>query len=70
MSGFDGKLVPHGDGYTALVDDTGQVVCLYKDGCAFCERMKDQGETFFPSHEASSGCRSGGHPHCTCDTCF
>lgn len=23
-----------------------------------------------PSHEASQRCRSGRHPHCTCDTCF
>lgn len=23
-----------------------------------------------PSHEASPRCKSGRHPHCTCDTCF
>ena len=26
--------------------------------------------TFFPPHRASSLCQSGGHNHCTCDTCF
>jgi hypothetical protein len=23
-----------------------------------------------PSHKASEWCKSGKHPHCTCDTCF
>lgn len=25
---------------------------------------------FAPSHKALSSCRSGGYPHCTCDSCF
>jgi len=25
---------------------------------------------FAPRHKASTGCKSGGHNHCTCDTCF
>jgi hypothetical protein len=25
---------------------------------------------FAPSHEASSLCKSGKKPHCTCNTCF
>lgn len=42
----------------------------YHDGCPFCEREKAAGNTFFPPHNASKRCRSGGHNHCTCDTCF
>lgn len=25
---------------------------------------------FAPPHKPSERCRSGKHPHCTCDTCF
>lgn len=25
---------------------------------------------FAPSHRASKYCKSGGHAHCSCDTCF
>ena len=25
---------------------------------------------FGPPHKASPNCESGGHSHCTCDTCF
>lgn len=38
--------------------------------CAYCDRERAAGNTFFPSHDASEGCQSGKHPHCTCDTCF
>ena len=38
--------------------------------CAFCDRMRAEGTTFFPSHTPSRNCQSGGHPHCTCDWCF
>jgi hypothetical protein len=27
-------------------------------------------EIFAPGHIASSRCKSGKHPHCTCDVCF
>lgn len=27
-------------------------------------------DIFAPRHKASESCRSGKHPHCTCDTCF
>jgi CobQ-like glutamine amidotransferase family enzyme len=36
-------------------------------GCAQCAEVSVFGG---PSHNASSACRSGGHPHCTCDACF
>jgi hypothetical protein len=35
--------------------------------CAFCERNKGK---MMPPHDASARCKSGGHEHCTCDTCF
>lgn len=38
--------------------------------CAYCDREREQGNTFHPSHEASPHCRSGRHNHCSCDTCF
>lgn len=43
---------------------------VYVDGCAFCDREKELGNTFFPAHFASDRCRSNGYAHCTCDTCF
>jgi hypothetical protein len=36
------------------------------DGCTF----RQYPEGFQPGHTASSYCRSGKRPHCTCDTCF
>ncbi len=36
-------------------------------GCRECEVYSVFGG---PSHHASSFCRSGKRPHCTCDTCF
>lgn len=38
--------------------------------CSECKRIHDSGESLAPTHRASSRCQSGGHPHCTCDTCF
>lgn len=37
------------------------------EGCEYCER---NGDGMMPPHDASLNCRSGGHSHCTCDTCF
>lgn len=39
------------------------------EGCSVCERIKADGG-FGPSHDASPGCESGKHEHCSCDTCF
>lgn len=39
-------------------------------GCAYCDREIARGNTFYPPHNASSSCRSGGRNHCSCDTCF
>ena len=36
-------------------------------GCKMCRHVSVFGG---PSHEASTFCRSGKRPHCTCDTCF
>ena len=36
------------------------------EGCRGCELDGNRG----PSHDASWGCESGKHPHCTCDECF
>lgn len=38
--------------------------------CSYCDNQRTMDSTFFPSHNASSRCRSGGRSHCTCDTCF
>ena len=35
--------------------------------CKYCDGEKG---SFHPSHDASSGCESGKHNHCTCDSCF
>jgi hypothetical protein len=43
---------------------------IYVKGCRYCESEREAGNTFFPSHVPSRGCRSGRRPHCTCDTCF
>ena len=41
-----------------------------KGECVSCDRERAAGNTFFPAHNASSRCRSGGYNHCTCDGCF
>ena len=38
-----------------------------KAGCSTCASI---GAGIGPPHEASDRCASGGHDHCTCDTCF
>ena len=38
-------------------------------GCKECQRVQAN-NGFGPSHDASPRCKSGGHDHCTCDTCF
>jgi hypothetical protein len=38
--------------------------------CVVCDRMRANGETFHPRHNASQYCESGRRNHCTCDTCF
>lgn len=38
--------------------------------CAYCDRERQAGSTFHPSHDASDRCESGKRPHCSCDTCF
>ncbi|CAB4167742.1 hypothetical protein UFOVP1292_50 [uncultured Caudovirales phage] len=38
--------------------------------CASCDRHRANGDTFFPPHDASRHCRSGGNNHCSCDSCF
>lgn len=38
--------------------------------CKACDREREAGSSFHPSHDASEYCKSGKHSHCTCDTCF
>ena len=38
--------------------------------CSYCDKRRKEGATFFPSHDASRNCQSGGRNHCSCDTCF
>lgn len=42
----------------------------YYHDCQFCQREKENGNTFFPPHNASTYCLSGKRSHCTCDICF
>lgn len=37
--------------------------------CEYCDRERGKGQSF-PPHDPSPRCQSGGHVHCTCDTCF
>lgn len=41
----------------------------YHDDCRMCQEIRNAGG-FGPSHDASENCESGGHSHCSCDTCF
>lgn len=43
---------------------------LEPGACPYCDRMRAEDESFFPSHDPSGSCASGGHPHCSCSTCF
>ena len=56
-----------------------QIARWEKDGllvpdCAGCKEFYEAkgkpSDVFAPRHQPSSGCKSGKHPHCTCDTCF
>lgn len=38
--------------------------------CKTCDRERAEGNDFHPPHDASRHCRSGGHAHCSCDTCW
>lgn len=51
---------------------------LPRGECPYCDRERTAAEqhnrnpntTFMPPHDPSRYCKSGSHPHCTCDTCF
>ncbi len=38
--------------------------------CWYCDKLREDGVSFFPWHDASMNCQSGRRAHCTCDTCF
>ena len=38
--------------------------------CYYCDCERKAGNDHHPSHDASSDCESGKHPHCSCDICF
>ncbi len=38
--------------------------------CLTCDRIREDGDVMFPSHDASDRCESGKHSHCSCDCCF
>lgn len=38
--------------------------------CKACDREREAGTSFHPSHDASQYCESGKREHCTCDACF
>lgn len=38
--------------------------------CTFCDRERLAENDFYPSHDASTNCESGGKSHCSCDVCF
>lgn len=38
--------------------------------CLGCLNRIVNREFYGPRHKPSANCESGGHPHCTCDTCF
>lgn len=42
---------------------------FWDSGCAECQ-TRTAAVQLMPNHEAMSSCRSGGHDHCTCDSCF
>ena len=42
-----------------------------KDGdCKTCNNADHDPVQMFPYHDPSPMCKSGKHPHCTCDACF
>lgn len=38
--------------------------------CAYCDSLRERGESFHPPHDVSSNCESGRRDHCSCDRCF
>ena len=38
--------------------------------CEYCDREREAGLAFHPSHDACPRCESGKHNHCSCDACF
>lgn len=38
--------------------------------CRMCDLHRKTPNEMMPHHDASYACESGGHAHCTCDTCF
>ncbi len=38
--------------------------------CKYCDHEREISNDFHPSHDATNGCESGKHNHCTCDKCF
>jgi hypothetical protein len=42
----------------------------YRGNCPTCEKQRLAGNVFFPPHDASGRCESGGRVHCSCDVCF
>jgi hypothetical protein len=38
--------------------------------CPYCVSCLSKGDKYFPRHNASMNCESGGHDHCSCDICY
>jgi hypothetical protein len=38
-------------------------------GCPTCDR-DPKGLKMMPPHDPTGSCKSGKHPHCSCDTCY
>jgi hypothetical protein len=38
--------------------------------CKSCDEYRRLKDRMYPWHDASPGCESGHHNHCTCDICF
>lgn len=53
-----------------FIPDEGDFSFAPKGECEYCDEQREMNSRFAPSHNASSGCRSGGRNHCTCDACF
>ena len=46
---------------------------LAEGECKICDDRRPTDPALIPPgppHDPSPRCESGGHPHCTCDTCF
>lgn len=42
----------------------------WRSDCPACVTYFSGQSGFFPNHGTLPSCQSGGHPHCTCDSCF